>query len=157
MWSKALLPGLVVVAISAVPARGAAPDAAREVREAETAFAGAFAARDAAKFASFLAADAVFLSPPSVMRGPAEVMARWSKYLEPKVAPFRWSPEHVSVNDAGTIGFSTGPVFGPKGNQIAVFTSVWIRQKDGRWKVQFDGPGCDVAPPVPEAAQEKKE
>ena len=144
---------------------GAAPDAGRdasqEVRAAETAFAGAFAARDAARFASFLADDAVFFSPPDALRGPAAVMARWSKMLEAKEAPFSWRPEHVAVNAAGTIGFSTGPVFDPRGTRIAVYTSVWVRQGDGRWKVQFDGPGCDVALPVPSSVPrsetEKKE
>jgi ketosteroid isomerase-like protein len=153
MWSELFLPGVLAAALSAAPALSgaAATDAARtdpsnDVRDAETAFAGAFAARDAAKFASFLAKDAVFLSPPTVMKGPAEVMARWSKHLGPKVAPFSWKPEHVAVNAAGTIGFSTGPVFDAKGTQIAVYTSVWVRQEDGRWKILFDGPGCEVAP-----------
>jgi ketosteroid isomerase-like protein len=159
MWSELFLPGLIAASLSAAPASNAAADAAKtdatrtdsstEVRDAETAFAGAFADRDAAKFASFLAEDAVFLSPPAIMRGPAEVMARWSKYLEPKLAPFSWKPEHVTVNAAGTIGFSTGPVFDAKGTQIAVYTSVWVKQKDGRWKIQFDGPGCSVPPPAP--------
>jgi ketosteroid isomerase-like protein len=153
MWSELFLSGVLAAAVSVAPtlSGAAAMDAARtnatkEVRDAETAFAGAFAARDAAKFASFLAEDAIFLSPPTVMRGPAEVMARWSKYLEPKAAPFSWRPEHVAVNAAGTIGFSTGPVFDAKGTQIAVYTSVWVRQEDGRWKILFDGPGCEVAP-----------
>lgn len=161
MWNELLLRGVLAVALFAAPALAgsaatdgaktdtARTEAAKAVRDAETAFAGAFAARDAAKFAAFLAEDAVFLSPPTIMRGPAEVMARWSKYLEPKVAPFSWKPEHVAVTAAGTIGFSTGPVFDAKGTQIAVYTSVWIKQKDGSWKILFDGPGCEVPPPAP--------
>jgi ketosteroid isomerase-like protein len=86
------------------------------------------------------------------MRGAAEVMATWSKFLEPRVPPFSWKPEHVAVNAAGTIGFSTGPVFDPKGTQIAVYTSVWVRQKDGRWKIQFDGPGCALCAAAPPPA-----
>lgn len=164
MWSEVFLPGVLAAALSAASASSgaAATGAARtnpanEVRDAETAFAGAFAARDAAKFASFLAEDAVFLSPPTVMRGPAEVMSQWSKYLEPKVAPFSWKPEHVEVNAGGTIAFSTGPIFDAKGTQIAVYTSVWVRERDGRWKIQFDGPGCNVASPNPsKAAPEEK-
>ena len=146
LLASALLAGAVSAAPA--PAGASAGDAAAQVRAAETAFAQAFAARDAKAFASFMTDDVVFLSPPAVMRGPAEVTAGWSKYLESKTAPFGWRPEHVAVNAAGTIGFSTGPVFDPKGNQIAVFTSVWVRQKDGKWKIQFDGPGCAVAPPA---------
>jgi ketosteroid isomerase-like protein len=165
MRRQFLLSAILAAVLSAGPVLcetgASSPDAAAEVRAAETAFAGAFAARDTNAFASFLAEDVVFLSPPAVMRGPSGVMAGWSKSLEAKAAPFSWKPEHVVVNAAGTIGFSTGPVFDAKGTKIAVFTSVWVRQKDGRWKVQFDGPGCAVcteAPPPPSRDEtERKE
>jgi ketosteroid isomerase-like protein len=148
-----LLPLLLAAALAAPPAAAGAAggDAAAQVRAAEAAFAKAFADRDAKAFASFMTADVVFLSPPRTMRGPAEVLAGWGKYLEAKSAPFSWRPEHVAVDAAGATGFSTGPVFDPGGTQIAVYTSVWVRQKDGSWKILFDGPGCAVPPPAPPA------
>ena|SRR6266568_3729498 len=58
-----------------------ASDPAAEVRDRETAFAKAFAGRDAAKFASFLADDAKFMSAKRTLSGKAEVMAVWSEYM----------------------------------------------------------------------------
>jgi len=143
---------LALLAALLLPSGAAlAADPVGEVRDAETAFARAFADRDAARFSTFLAEDTTFLSPPAVMKGPNQVMAKWLGYLLPKEAPFSWKPEHVAVNGDGTLGFSTGPVFDPKGTQIAVYTSVWIKQKN-RWKILFDGPGCPVAPPATPAA-----
>jgi len=139
-------------------ARGlAASDPASEVRSAETAFATAFAERDAARFAGFLLEDTTFFASKGPLNGRDAVMAVWSKYLEPKEAPFTWRPESVAVNAAGTMGFSTGPVFDPKGARIAVYTSVWVRQKDGSWKIQFDGPGCAVSPPTAPPAVPRRE
>lgn len=139
-----MMRGLVftLTLLAAVSAFG---DAVEEVRNAEIAFARAFAERDEARFFSFVLDDATFLSPKSVLSGKAEVTRVWSGYFKPATAPFRWAPERVVVNAAGDLGLSLGPVHNAEGKQIASFASVWQRQKDGSWKVIFDGPGS--APP----------
>ena len=73
------------------------------------------------------------------MRGKQEVIAGWSEFFKPSVAPFRWRPERVVTNAAGDLGFSSGPVFDEAGVQIGTFTSTWVRQPDGSWKILFDG------------------
>ena len=123
--------------VLALPASAA--DRAEEVRATEIAFAKAFAERDAKKFFSYLAEDAQFLGRRNTMHGKKEVVAGWSEFFKPAVAPFRWKPERVVINTAGDMGFSSGPVFDPAGTQIATFTSTWIRQPDGSWKILFDG------------------
>jgi ketosteroid isomerase-like protein len=127
----------LLILVFALPA--AAADRADEVRATEIAFAKAFADRDVKKFFSYLADDAQFLGQRKIMNGKQQVVAVWSEFFKPEVAPFRWEPERVVTNAAGDLGFSTGPVFDEAGAQIGTFTSTWIRQPDGSWKILFDG------------------
>ena len=127
----------LLLLVLALPAFAA--DRAEEVRAAEIAFAKAFADRDAKKFFSHLTDDAQFLGRRNTMHGKQEVIAGWSEFFKPSVAPFRWQPERVVTNAAGDLGFSSGPVFDEAGVQIGTFTSTWIRQPDGSWKILFDG------------------
>ena len=127
----------LLLLVLALPASAA--DRADEVRATEIAFAKAFADRDAKKFFSYLADDAQFLGRRSTMHGKEEVTASWSEFFKPAVAPFRWQPERVVTNAAGDLGFSSGPVFDEAGAQVGTFTSTWIRQGDGSWKILFDG------------------
>ena len=128
--------GLLLLVL-ALPASAA--DRAEEVRATEIAFAKAFADRDAKKFFWHLADDAQFLGRRNTMHGKQEVIAGWSEFFKPAVAPFRWQPERVVTNAAGDLGFSSGPVFDEAGVQIGTFTSTWVRQPDGSWKILFDG------------------
>ncbi len=116
-----------------------AADRTEEVRATEIAFAKAFDARDAKKFFSYLAEDAQFLGQRNIMHGKQEVIAVWSEFFKSAVAPFRWQPERVVTNAAGDMGFTGGPVFDEAGAQIGTFTSTWVRQPDGSWKILFDG------------------
>jgi ketosteroid isomerase-like protein len=121
------------------PLRVSAADRADEVRATEIAFAKAFANRDAKKFFSYLADDAQFLGRHNTMHGKQEVVAVWSEFFKPAVAPFRWEPERVVTNATGDLGFSSGPVLDGAGVQMGTFTSTWVRQPDGSWKILFDG------------------
>lgn len=110
----------------------------RQVTETEAAFAASMASRDFAAFSSFVADDAVFLSSEGALRGKAAVLAFWKRfYVDPK-APFSWAPRVVEVLDNGSLALSSGPVFDPAGKEFAGFTSVWRREKDGRWRIIFD-------------------
>jgi ketosteroid isomerase-like protein len=119
--------------------RVSAADRTEEVRATEVAFAKAFADRDAKKFFSYLAEDAQFLGRRNTLHGKQEVIAGWSEFFKAAVAPFRWEPERVVTNAAGDLGFSSGPVFDEAGVQTGTFTSTWLRQPNGSWKILFDG------------------
>ena len=137
---------LLLAALLAGPA--AKPDSAaltEQVRQAEIAFAKTMADRDHAGFASHLAEDTIFVGR-SALRGKAAVAAAWKSYYEGPKAPFSWRPEKVEVNDAGTMGLSIGPVFDETGKQTGSFSSIWRREKDGRWRIIFDN-GCNCVPP----------
>ncbi len=131
-------------------------DATFDVRNAEIAFAKAFADRDQAKFFAFVADDATFLGPRRTMSGKAEVVKVWSGFFKSPEAPFRWGPERVSVSADGTVGLSTGPVYDAAGKPAGSYISTWRKQSDGSWRVVFDGPGApppympEDAPPVEE-------
>ena len=121
--------------------------AARQVFEAESAFAHTLAARDSRAFATYVAGDAVFFGGRGVQRGREAVVAAWRPFFEGPAAPFSWSPETVEVVDSGTLAFSSGPVRDPAGRQIGSFNSIWRREPDGQWRVVFDKgcPVCDCA------------
>ena len=127
-------------------------DAVEDVRQAEIAFAKAFADRDKEKFFSMIANDATFLSGLTTARGKQAVVARWSRFFESPQAPFSWGPERVSVSADGKLGLSTGPVFDPKGNHVGDYISTWRKEADGSWKIVFDsnGPGPAVIEKVEE-------
>jgi pimeloyl-ACP methyl ester carboxylesterase/ketosteroid isomerase-like protein len=122
-------------------------DAVEEVRQAETGFAKAFADRDKAKFFSYVADDAVFISALGTQRGKTQVVDRWSRFFDGMAeAPFSWGPERVEITSGGTVGFSMGPIYGADGKHGGYYSSIWHKQQDGAWKVVFDGPGNPGAP-----------
>lgn len=119
-------------------------DDAADARQAEVAFAQAFADRDAPKFFSFVAPDAKFLGRTRTLSGKAAIVEGWSPYFKNPKAPFRWEPARVETNGAGDLAFSTGPVFDAGGTHTGDYTSIWQKQKDSSWKIVFDGPGAPV-------------
>jgi len=118
-------------------------DLAREVRDAENAFAATMAARDHTAFATFIAEDAVFFGQSGALRGKAAVVAGWKPLYEGPKAPFSWKSENVEVLESGTLAHSSGPVVDAQGRRVSTFNSIWRRGSDGGWKVVFDK-GCDV-------------
>ena len=112
-----------------------------QVRQTEIAFAKTMADRDAAGFASFLAAETIFMSGGRATRGAKQVAERWKGFFESAQAPFSWAPEFVEVLDSGTLAMSSGPVRDASGKRTGTFNSVWRREADGKWKIVLDN-GC---------------
>ena len=141
----AVLMALLSIAPASAQQKPGSP--ADEVRAAETAFAKSMADRNLAAFTALLADEAVFFGGKGVMRGKAAVAADWKRFFDGPAAPFSWAPAEVEVLPSGSLGFTSGPVFDPKGNRIGTFNSVWQRQSDGSWKVVFDKgcPPCECA------------
>ena len=116
---------------------------ARQVYEAESAFAHSLAARDSQAFATYVALDAVFFDGAGALRGRQAVVTHWRAFFAGPAAPFSWSPDVVEVLESGGLALSTGPVRDPAGRRIGTFNSVWRRDADGKWRVIFDK-GCRV-------------
>jgi len=138
---------LVIASFVPVRAQRKAASPADDVRAAETAFAKSMADRNPAAFAALVADEAVFFGGKGVNRGKAAVVADWKRFFDGGAAPFSWAPAEVEVLPSGNLGFTSGPVFDPKGTRIGTFNSVWQRQRDGSWKIVFDKgcPPCDCA------------
>ena len=118
-----------------------------QLRKTEAAFAKTMADRDHAAFVSHLADETVFMGR-TILRGKAAVAEAWKPFYEGPTAPFSWSPERVEVLDSGTLGMTSGPVLDEKGRRTGTFNSVWRREKDGQWRINFDI-GCPpCAPPA---------
>ncbi|HKW15011.1 MAG TPA: nuclear transport factor 2 family protein [Candidatus Krumholzibacteria bacterium] len=135
------------VAVVSVAAADSKPDTTKlqdELRATETAFAKTMADRDHAAFATFIADEAVFFGRKE-LRGKPAIVEAWKSLYEGKEAPFSWRSETVSVLDSGTLGLSSGPVFGPDGKQTGTFSSIWRHKADGKWEIIFDK-GCPYCP-----------
>jgi ketosteroid isomerase-like protein len=132
---------LAVLGLAPGEAQRGGGSAVDQVRAAETAFAKSMADRNAAAFAALVADETVFFGSKTVFHGKAEVVAGWKRFFDGPSAPFSWAPAEVEVLPSGTLGFTSGPVYDPKGQRIGTFNSVWQRQKDGTWKIIFDK-GC---------------
>ncbi len=120
-----------------------------QVRQTEIAFAKTMADRDPAAFASFLAAETVFMSGGRATRGAQQVADRWKAFFQGQQAPFSWAPEFVEVLDSGRLAMSSGPVRDPSGKRTGTFNSVWRRENDGKWKIVLDNgcPACNCDTP----------
>jgi len=137
---RVLVAALLLTAATA--AAQSSLDARREeVFAAERAFARTMAERDLAAFGRYVAADCVFFSGNTPLRGRAAVLAAWKPFFDGAQAPFSWEPDQVEVLASGDLALSTGLVKDPAGVVSARFNSIWQRQADGRWLVIFDKGG----------------
>lgn len=116
----------------------------QQVEAAETAFARTMSDRDHRAFLTHVAEDAVFLNGGKPLRGKTTIGTAWLGYYSGP-APFSWHADQIEVLPSGQLAMTAGPVFGPKGEQIARFYSVWRKDPDGRWRVVFDN-GYDTPP-----------
>jgi ketosteroid isomerase-like protein len=143
------LVALAAVMLAGCAAAGPRPDTAelkKQVIATERAFAATMAARDHAKFVSFLAEDTVWFGPGDrPLRGKQAVADAWKPFYEKAEAPFSWEPSVCEVLDSGDLALTSGPVHDPSGKQVATFTSIWRQEKPGVWRIVFDR-GCPHCP-----------
>lgn len=118
-----------------------------DVYRREMSFAKSVEDRDLAAFAEHVHPGAVFLGGPEPLRGRDAVVAAWKSIVSHEAGHLRWHADEVVVGSDPRIAFSRGPatfeVLEPaKGKpryHISVFTSVWMKDADGAWRVMYDG------------------
>ena len=109
-------------------------------------------ANDAAKFASFYAADASFYPAGSpVVKGREAIQAVFKQLSSAPGFALSWTVVSSQIAAAGDIAYLTGAYQlkltggGEKGKYI----TVWKKQADGGWQVTNDIFNADEAPPPP--------
>jgi len=140
-------PAASVPATATAAARMSAAECA--VWNRELSFARSVEAHDAAAFAAHLHADTVFgAGTPAPLRGRAAVIEDWKDIIEGKPLLLRWHPGFVAIGGDPNIALSSGPAWTENRDAIAKprytvsqFTSTWVKDADGQWRVLFDGAG----------------
>jgi uncharacterized protein (TIGR02246 family) len=143
----------VVVLLSLQSSRGAQqqPDRAtvtarvKELRALEAAMMAAAAEKGADGYMSFYAEDAVELGNGSLALLGKESIGKTMTFLNDKNNRLTWSPVHVDVSESGDLGYTFGNYefrsIGKDGNpsvEHGKYTTIWKKQRDGRWKVVLD-------------------
>ena len=144
---------LSIIAILAFPAillaqqsdRATVSAREREIRALESAMMAAAAEKGAAGYMSFYAEDAVELPSGSQMLLGKESIGKTMAFLDDKNNRLTWSPVHVDVSASGDLAYSFGAYefrsIGKDGKpsiEHGKYTTVWKKQKDGKWKVVLD-------------------
>ncbi|MEP7043966.1 MAG: DUF4440 domain-containing protein [Dokdonella sp.] len=130
-----------------------------EVWNRELSFAQSVEAHDAGAFAAHLHAATVFgAGSATPTRGRAAVTEDWKDIIEGKEIVLRWRPGFVAIGGEPNIALSSGPAWtedlDPNAKTrytISRFTSTWVKDSDGQWRVLFDGSG---APPKAASAED---
>jgi ketosteroid isomerase-like protein len=129
-----------------------------EVWNREAGFSRTVQAHDAAAFAGYVHEGAVFAAGTAApQRGRAVVLERWKEIIEGKAFALHWHPGFVSIGGDPGIALSSGPAwiedFDPKATQrwsTSRYTSTWVKDRDGQWRVLFDGSGAPWKPATEE-------
>jgi ketosteroid isomerase-like protein len=74
----------------------------RQVAQTERAFAKTMADRDHARFATFIAEEAVFFAGEKALRGRPAIAKAWAPFYENPTPPFSWEPDQAQVLDKGS-------------------------------------------------------
>ena len=138
---------------SRLAARGPDQDA---LLRADRDFNDATAARGLDGFASFLADNVSTLREDKpVISGKAAMIETWRPLLSNPAMTIRWEPISASASSGGDLGYTFGMYEITKTDGAGKHTigtgkylTVWRKQNDGSWKVEFDTGVADSTPAV---------
>lgn len=124
------------------------------VWERERSFAATVAAHDAIAFAEHVHAQAAFdAGSAQPIHGRAAVVAAWKDIIAGTSIKLRWSPGVVTLGGDGSLAISRGPAWiedsrpgATSRHRVGEFISTWIRDRDGQWRVLFDGGAAPMRP-----------
>lgn len=118
---------------------------AREIRALESSMMAAAAEKGADGYMSFYAEDAAELPNGSPALLGKESIGKTMTFLDDKNNRLTWAPIHADVSDSGDLAYSFGNFEfrsidknGKPAIEHGKYTTIWKKQKDGRWKVVLD-------------------
>jgi ketosteroid isomerase-like protein len=122
--------------------------------QADRDFAATTAARGLDGFGSFLAENAGTLRPDQpVITGKAALLADWKPLLTNPMLAIHWQPISASASKQGDLGYTVGSyeitktdVAGKHTTATGKYVTVWRKQRDRAWKVEFDSGVSDTPP-----------
>ena len=128
----------------------------RAIREADSAWSAAAAAKDLDGYMSYFAPDASSFRPNAPIATGLEAIR--NAFVQPFATPgsISWKTTNVEVSRAGDLGYAFGTYEGAskdaKGQPVThrgKYLSVWKKQPDGKWKAVADMYNSDlpVTPP----------
>jgi uncharacterized protein (TIGR02246 family) len=127
------------------PDRATVSGREKEIRAVESAMMAAAAEKGAAGYVSFYAEDAVELPNGAPMILGKESVGKTMAFLDDKNNRLTWSPVHIDVSTSGDLAYSFGNYefrsVGKDGEptvEHGKYTTIWKKQKDGKWKVVLD-------------------
>jgi ketosteroid isomerase-like protein len=145
---------LVLLLAGGVAAHRANSDSAQDaLLKADRDFNDATAARGPDGFASFLADNVGTLrADKPVIVGKASLVEIWRPLLESSTVAIRWTPISASAS-SGDLGYTVGMYEitqkDEKGKHTVgtgKYVTIWRKQSDGNWKVEFDTGVADSEP-----------
>ena len=117
----------------------------KEVRALESAMMAAAAEKGAAGYMSFYAEDAVELPNGASMLLGKESIGKTRTFLDDKNNQLTRSPVHIDVSSSGDLAYSFGNYEfrsidkdGKPSIEHGKYTTIWRKQRDGKWKVVLD-------------------
>ena len=160
MMNKAILGSLLVVSLAATgckqtaqaPAGNAAEapadvEASKDaVKQVESDWLAAYQAKDAAKLASFYAADAVFATPGRTVKGSDAIRKAEDEDMKDPAFKLDFTNERTDVAASGDMAYTSGSykvtytVSTTKKveNGTGTYVTVFRKQTDGSWKAVAD-------------------
>lgn len=133
-------------------------DIAQQIRESETRWNAAYAARDSAALAAQYAPDAALANPGvALVSGGDAIRAAVTGYAADRNLKVEFASDRIQVAASGDLAYSRGhftmqstdPATGKPRSDSGSYLTVWQKQADGSWKAVEDF----VTPGAPAAAQ----
>lgn len=123
----------------------AAPDNIAKLKQADQDWAKAVAARSVDQFMTFIGDDAYMSDLTGKwMHGREAIKADWIKALANPDFKLNWTVESADVSKDGNLGYTRGTFQGTdSGKPISgTYTTVWKKEKTGKWRVAVDIAGA---------------
>jgi uncharacterized protein (TIGR02246 family) len=153
VFAVVLLPAIPASLLAQQPDRATVSAREKEIRALESDMMAAAIDKGAAGYLSFYAEDAVELPNGAQMILGKESIGKTMTFLDDKNNRLTWSPVHVDVSTSGDLAYSFGNYefrFVGKDGKPTVehgkYTTIWKKQKDGKWKVVLDMGNADPEP-----------